>query len=140
MIREATAEDIPGIVAHGRKFHAMSPHVTLGEYDPIAVARMLQFMIEHDDALLLTNGTGAIGGVMAPVYFHPQNRLMEESFWWAEKGGRDLLKAFVERAREMGASAVLLSTLDNDRQGIVDRIVSHAGFRSIERRYVKELT
>ncbi len=139
MIRPATTEDIPHLVEMGREFHAMSPHKPMGEFDGEAVGRMLDFLISSPSALVLTNGDGAIGGVMAPIYFCPTKLMMEESFWWARKGGRDLLREFSVQAKAMGASCIYLSTLRNDRSDIVDRIVSGMGFGMVEHRYVKDL-
>lgn len=115
----------------------MSPHKPMGGFDPEAVARMLAFLI--DNGLVLTNGEGAIGGMMAPIYFNPGKIVMEESFWWARRGGRDLLKEFCRAARAMGADFISLSTLENDRQALVDRLVGSMGFRPLERRYLKDL-
>lgn len=140
MIRKATGTDIPRLVAMGSRFHALSTHKWMGEYDREAVARMLRFMIGNPQALVLTNGEGVIGGMMAPVYFNPSKMMMEESYWYAEKGGRDLLKAFCEEARLMGADYVYLSTLTDERTDVADRIVTRMDFRPVERRYVKELT
>lgn len=139
MTHRATLSDIPGLVSMGERFHAMSPHHGMGEYDRTAVSRMLRFMIANDNCLVLTNGTGAIGGVVAPVFFDPSKMMMEESFWYAGKGGRDLLKAFCAEARLMGADFILLSTLEDDRIKGIDRVVGRMGFAPMERRYIKEL-
>jgi hypothetical protein len=40
----------------------------------------------------------------------------------------------------MGATSIMLSTLENDRSAAVDRIVRHLGFMPIERRYTMKLT
>ena len=88
MIRRAKDTDIPALVAMGRTFHAMAPHSPMGAFDGVGVANVLGFLIESPNALVLTNGEGAIGGVLAPVYFCPSKLMMEESFWWAGRGGR----------------------------------------------------
>lgn len=139
MIRKANEMDIPSIAAMGRKFHAMSTHHHMGEYDEEAICRMLSFMVGSDHAVVLTNGQGFIGGVVAPIYFNPAKLMMEESFWWAERGGRDLLKALEKEAKIMGASCLCLSTLDNDRSNVIGRVVTGSGYAPLERRYVKEL-
>lgn len=139
MIRAATAADVPALVEMGRQFHAMAPHRPMGEFDPEAVARMLSFMVASPQSLVLTNGEGAIGGVMAPVYFNPGKMLMEEAFWWAAKGGRQLLAAFCDASESMGADYVSLSTLDNERSAVIDRVVTRMGFQPVERRYLKGL-
>lgn len=139
-VRLAVEEDIPAIVKMGKEFHAMSPHVGMGEYDEAAIERLLIYLIENDQGVVLWNGTGVIGGLMAPVYFNPDKMMLEEAFWFARKGGRELLKEFQAKAREMGADFVLLSTLVNDFAPVVDRIVTRMGYAPIERRWLKELT
>lgn len=137
--RLATIEDIPALVEMGTKFHAMSPHKWMGEFDDAAIGRMLAFLIDNPAGLVVTNGEGVIGGMMSPVYFNPSKWMMEESFWFAGSGGRDLLKAFNTEARGMGADYVLLSTLENDKSHVIDRVVTRMGFVPLERRYVKGL-
>jgi hypothetical protein len=39
----------------------------------------------------------------------------------------------------MGATSIMLSTLDNERSAAVDRIVRGLGFTPIERRYTMKL-
>lgn len=140
MIRDAAYDDIPALVEMGKEFVAMSPHRGMGAFDAQAVERMFAFLIDEPVGLLLVNGDGFIGGVLQPVYFCPDKIMAEEHFWWARKGGRDLLRAFEKKAREMGASFVSMSTLINDRADIAQRIVTRMGFEPIERRYLKELT
>lgn len=117
----------------------MSPHKSLGAFDADAVARMLRFMASGNGTILLTNGSGAIGGVMAPVYFATWVLMAEESFWWASANGMELLDAFETEAKAMGARFVLLSTLENERSAVIDRIVRRKGYTTVERRHMKEL-
>ncbi len=82
-IRKATTEDIPALVEMGAKFHAMSPHSFMGEYDATGAANVLRFMIESPQSLVLTNGKGMIGGTFAPVFFAPGKWMLEENYWSA---------------------------------------------------------
>jgi hypothetical protein len=65
--------------------------------------------------------------------------MMEEAFWWAEKDGKALLSAFEEESRKRGAHCLYLSTLENERSHVIDRVVRRSGYVPVERRYVKEL-
>lgn len=138
MIRHATIGDVPALVEMGREFWAMSPHRTMGEFTPEAVSAMLVFLIADDKGLVLVNGEGAIGGMMAPIYFDPSKMMIEELFFWSHRGGRELLREFTERSKAMGASCVFLSALENERLPAVNRLFAHAGFRPLERRFVME--
>ncbi len=139
MTRLATVEDIPALVEMGAKFHAMSPHAFLGEYDPAGITNLLTFFVTGNTTILLTNGEGIIGGVLAPVYFAPTKIMAEESFLWARKGGGELLAAFEAEAKGRGAAFVLMSTLENEKVRAMDRVMIRSGYRAVERRYIKEL-
>jgi hypothetical protein len=138
-IREAALADIPALVAIGVKFHAMSPHRGMAEYDTMAVSRVLRFMIESPQSVILTNGSGAIGGTFSPVYFNPAKWQLEENFWYAGRDGMELLTALTEHAMSWGASFVMLSTLENTRSETIDKVLKRKGFVMLERRYMKEL-
>lgn len=138
--RLATLIDVPAIVAMGARFHAMSPHRPVGEYDAAAVARVVRMLITSPDGVVVTNEEGMIGGLIAPVYFSPDVRMLEEHFWWSGKGGRDLLRAFEDEGRRRGAHLVMLSTLENDRSAAIDRLVSRQGYGALEKRYMKRIS
>lgn len=140
MIRAAHQDDIGALVEMGRSFHSMAPHRPMGDFDAYAVGMMLSFLIESPTALILKSDEGAIGGVIAPVYFNPAKKIMEEAFWWSLRGGRSLLSAFEKEASIMGADFITLSTLENEKTCVIDRVVTRMGFRPIERRYLKELS
>lgn len=138
-VKAAQQSDIPALVEMGARFHAMSPHKFMGEYDREGAARVLEFMVTSPQASVLTNGTGLIGGTFAPVYFAPDKWMLEENFWWAGTDGFELLSAHLDRAKEWGAHFYLLSTLENDRSPAINRLVTRKGFKPLERRYIMEL-
>lgn len=138
-VRVATESDVPALLAMGREFHALA-YAGMGNLDEESALQLLRTLIRSARGLVLTNGSGAIGGVISPGWFQTNSMIMEEAFWWsAHGGGRDLLRAFVTRSRAMGATSIMLSTLDNDRHAAVDRIVRGFGFKPIERRYTMAL-
>lgn len=137
--RLARIDDIENLVEMGGRFHAMSPHKTMGRFDPQAMANVIKFMIESTSCAVFTNGNGVIGGTLSPVYFNPSIWQMEENFWWASKDGQELLTALEDFARERGASFLLMSTLENEKSQIVGRLMARKGYEPVEKRYVKEL-
>lgn len=138
-VRPAVESDVPDLIAMGRAFHAYA-YAGMGELDEVKALDLLRALMRSPRGLVLTNGTGSIGGVISPGWFQSGSMIMEEAFWWAGQGGRDLLREFVARSRAMGATSIMLSTLDNDRSAAVDRIVRYLGFTPIERRYTMKLT
>ena len=57
-VRAATEADIAAIVAIGARFHAMSPHRFMGEYDPAGIENTVRYLgVDVEDALLLAERT-----------------------------------------------------------------------------------
>ena len=132
MIRRATVDDIPALVAMGQKFHAMSGQAC--PFDPDASAAFLAQLAASDQAVILTTGAGAIGGVLMPAYCAPSWVMAVELFWWAERDGLHLLRAFEDWARESGAQEVRMTSLAAypraaeilGRRGYAPSEISHA--------------
>lgn len=137
-VRPAVESDVPALLAMGREFHALA-YTSMGALDEASALQLLRSLMRSPRGLVLTNGVGAIGGVISPGWFQAKSLVMEEAFWWSAQGGRDLLREFVIRSRAMGATSIMLSTLDNERTAAVDRIVRRFGFSPIERRYTMKL-
>jgi hypothetical protein len=138
-VRPAVESDVPDLLAMGRAFHAYA-YAGMCDLDEAKALDLLRALMRSPRGLVLTNGKGAIGGVISPGWFQAGSMIMEEAFWWAGTGGRGLLRQFVARSKTMGATSIMLSTLENDRSAAVDRIVRHLGFMPIERRYTMKLT
>jgi len=137
-VRPAVESDVPALLAMGRAFHAYA-YTGMGDLDEARALQLLRSLMASPRGLVLTNGVGAIGGIMSPGWFQAGSMIMEEAFWWAGQGGRELLREFVGRSKAMGATSIMLSTLDNERTAAVDRIVRRHGFTPVERRYTMKL-
>ena len=127
------------LMAMGRTFHAYA-YSDLGPLDESAGEQFLRALIASPRGVVLTNGTGAVGGLLIPVWFQPKTRVLEECFWWSSAtGGRELLSELIEFGRKNGAAGVVLSTIENGRQVAVDRAVRRMGFTPHERKYLLKL-
>ena len=128
MIRPATLADIHRLVGWAQKFHAISGMAA--PFDAEAVPGMLARMIESQDAVVLTSEHGAIGGVLIPAYCAPSWIIAVELFWWAEKDGLRLLRAFEEWAAQKGAQEVRMTSLS--AQPRATEILSRRGYAAAE--------
>jgi GNAT superfamily N-acetyltransferase len=139
MVKQATPDDFPAILKMGRRFHEFSPWRDRPFSDD-ATLEMLHRITESDDAVLFTNGTGILGGVVAPIYFGG-GVVAQELFWFADKGGRELLDAFEQWADDKGASGVLMISLamDEKTDERMGKIYERRGYRLRERNYYKGL-
>lgn len=108
-MRHAALDDIPALVAMGRKFHEQSK-MPFG-FNAGATADFLGGMIESDSTVIIMTDNGMIGGGVIPAYCDPDWRIAVEMFWWADGGGVKLLQAFEKWAAAKGAQEVRMTTL-----------------------------
>lgn len=130
-MRKATAADIPRLIEMGRKFHAQS-QLPFG-FDPVAVENLLTALAIN--GAVIVSDHGAIGGVLNPAYCDPRWIMAVELFWWAEKDGLSLLRAFEEWAAEMGANEVRMTSLASLPRA--DAILRRKGYAATEISYSK---
>ena len=108
-VRPATLDDMPQILVYGAKFYEQSGQPFA--FDSKASERFATILIQSSDAQIFISPTGMIGGVLTPAYCSPDWVMAVEMFWWAEKGGLKLLKAFEGWAQDMGANEVRMTSL-----------------------------
>lgn len=134
MIRRAVAADIPQLLDWGARFHAQG--VAGPRYDREAVAAMLSHLIGGAGAVLM-HDDGMIGGVLAPAYCDPAWLMAVELFWWADRDGMALLRAFEDWARENGAAEVRMTSLATLPRA--DVLLRRKGYAPIEISYTRGL-
>lgn len=133
MIRAATEVDIPALVTMGAAFHAASSLPF--DYDADATAAFLTGIVPAGGCFISPHGM--IGGVLAPAYTQPQWLMAVELFWWAERDGLALLRAFEGWARENGANEVRMTSLHSLARA--DGLLRAKGFDPVEVSYRKAL-
>ncbi|MEX0319020.1 MAG: hypothetical protein AB3N21_13765 [Ruegeria sp.] len=134
-IRPATIEDMPRLMEYARRFHEQSCQPF--PFDEDATARMGEIMIEAPQSTIIIGEAGMIGGALCPAYCAPDWVQAVELFWWAEKGGIALLKAFEDWAQEVGASEVRMTTLAALERA--DRLLRGLSYEPAEISYRKVL-
>lgn len=134
MPREATATDLPHIVAMGRKFHAASGMPMA--FDAEAFGGFVNNMLASDTCCFFVTDGGMICGALSPAYCNPAWVMAVELMWWAEDGqGLGLLSAFEDWARDRGASEVRMTSLHALKPA--ERILSRRGYAPIELSHTK---
>ena len=132
-MRPATSADIPRLVDMGRKFHAASGVAC--PFDEGPVSAVLINLISSPTGCLIVSEGGAIGGMLAPAYCARSWSMAIEMFWWAERDGLRLLRAFEDWAREQGADEVRMTTLSALPRA--DALLRHKGYAPVEISYTK---
>lgn len=133
LIRPGVEADIPRVLDMGAKFHAAGK-IKAG-YDREAVAALLADLIHSDKGCLLVSDFGMIGGALAPAYCDPAHIVAIELFWWAEKGGLQLMQRFEDWARATGAREIRMTSLATLPRA--DALLRRKGFEPAEISYQK---
>lgn len=137
MVREATFDDIPAIMALGREFADEAGVTARVGWDDASVWDLLAGMIESPDGILLVSDNGMIGGV---VYPHPFSgmRVFVEMFWRAKDGqGTALLAAAEAAAKARGAERMFMIAMDDMER--TRRLYARIGYAPVEVQFMKEL-
>jgi GNAT superfamily N-acetyltransferase len=116
MIRPATHEDIPRLVAMGEQFIADSEYWRFVACDPERMGITCAWLINNEtNALLVDADNERIAGMIGLVtYTHPVSGAMvaTELFWWVDPEARDgrrglrLLRAAEAWAKAAGAACI----------------------------------
>lgn len=132
-MKQAAEADIPQLVQWMARFHEASG--TAVPFDPDYTAQFLGGLIRQ--GVILTNGHGMIGGMIAPAFCNGNWLQAHELFWWAERGGLALLRAFEAWAKGEGAAEVRMSSLASLPRA--DAVLRRKGYAATELSYSKVL-
>ena len=105
--------DIPKLCEFIRAFHAQTPWGAI-PLSPASLKHGLQAMILAPDQCVFMHENGAIGGQVAPMKFSAE-LMAQEVFWWAERDGLVLMRAFENWAKEKRAKVVCMASLSDPR-------------------------
>lgn len=148
MIRPATPEDIPAIVAMGEKFHAEAGWADIAEYRPDDCARSIAAMIEGSGIVLVAEREGQVvgmaGGVVGPLYFNAGHVTGQELFLYMTPGLRDgtgarLLAGLEDEARRRGCQSWIMIALDRVSPEATGRLYQRRGYRAAEHSWIRRL-
>lgn len=146
VIRAATADDIPALVALGAEMYPLSVFATQVPYDAASVAETCAALLQHPDAgILVAADEGQVLGMLAllitPLYFNSAVRIASEIAWFmtaTARRGRTairLLQAGERWAQECGAQGMVLSALAKHAE--VGAFYEHWGYALHEASYVR---
>lgn len=151
MIRDATIEDLKGIVHLGKEFFDKAlAHINV-PYDHIQVWHMLHELVKHKDGILLIAEVddqlvGIVGGSLFSWYFNPEYKSGQEIFWYVTPEYRGttigirLLKEMEKQAKEKGASTwIMISEYHMGNYEQLDKLYRKLGYSDHETGYIKEL-
>jgi RimJ/RimL family protein N-acetyltransferase len=149
-VRPATAEDLDRYIELLDDFHQASPMIGVADFNALKTRAFLSASLENDSILLLVGELdGEIVGVTScllyPLYFNPDYQVAQELWWWltpAARGsgvGQAMFKAIEVWAAAKDAKALFMIALEDERAAAMEKVYCRAGFRPLERTFIKEL-
>lgn len=149
IIRDATIDDIPAIVAMGRAFHGEAACSDIVAWDDESAAITARNLIEGDDGILIVatiegESVGMAGGLVHPLYFNHHHRTGQELFWFCPPEhrvgiGMLMLDRLEGAALRLGAQSWSMIALDTVRPQAIGALYRRRGYRASEHSYIKRL-
>lgn len=144
MIRLAEKSDMPELLRMGKAFFDSSSYNQITKFDELSVTAVLNKLIE--DKTLLTDGkTALLGFVVFPMFMNVSTVIAQEQFWWVDEDARgngvgvELLKKAEELAKEYGAKAFSMISLDELNGEKVNKLYLSKGYKRKEQTFLKVL-
>ena len=150
-VRKAIATDLEQYVKLAQDFHEASPMHGVADFDEQGYSNFfLQSIIDPNIGIWLAEIdneiVGITGALVYPLYFSPTNLVAQELWWWltpASRGsgaGGKMFKQIEQWAQEKGAKALFMIALEDDRAAKMEKVYVRAGFKPLERTFIKEVT
>jgi GNAT superfamily N-acetyltransferase len=151
IVRKATETDLPQYLVLAQAFHAASPMHGAIEFDVPGYSQFYLSSLQNDSVgiwLAEIDGqiVGICGAVAYPLYFNPSALVVQELWWWltpASRGsgaGGQMFKQIEQWAKEKNAAALFMIALEDNRAKKMENLYIRAGFKPMERTFIKEVT
>jgi GNAT superfamily N-acetyltransferase len=150
-VRKATESDLSQYVVLAEEFHVASPMHGVISFDSVGYAKFFSESIQNESVgiwLAEVDGlmVGISGAIAYPLYFNPSALVVQELWWWltpearGSGAGGKMFKQIEEWAKERNASALFMIALEDDRAAKMEKLYVRAGFKPMERTFIKEVT
>lgn len=150
-VRKATEADLPQYLVLAQAFHAASPMHGAIEFDVLGYSQFYLSSLQNDSVgiwLAEIDGqiVGICGAVAYPLYFNPAALVVQELWWWltpASRGsgaGGQMFEQIEQWAKEKNAAALFMIALEDNRAKKMENLYIRAGFKPMERTFIKEVT
>jgi GNAT superfamily N-acetyltransferase len=151
IVRTATESDLPKYIVLAESFHMASPmHGVIG-FDAAGYSQFYLSSLQNDSvgiwlAEIDNEIVGICGALVYPMYFNPSALVVQELWWWltpksrGSGAGGKMFKQIEEWAKEHNASALFMIALEDSRAKKMENLYVRAGFKPMERTFIKEVT
>ena len=151
IVRKATEADLPKYIELAKAFHTASPMHGAIDFDPDGYSRFYLSSINQDSigiwlAEIGDKIVGICGALAYPLYFNPSALVVQELWWWltpnarGSGAGTKMFQQIEQWAKEQNATALFMIALEDERAQKMERLYARAGFKPMERTFIKEVT
>jgi len=149
-VRTATLSDLPQYLALAQEFHNSSPMRKVTKFDLEGYAKFYSDSLDNPDVgLWLAELNGAIVGITGAIayslYFSPKNIAVQELWWWLTPyargtgAGKQMFNCIESWAKEKNAAVMFMIALEDERSERMEKLYKRAGFKPLERTFIKEV-
>ena len=150
IVRKATVDDLPKYIVLAQSFHAASPMHGSIEFDSEGYSQFYLTSLQNDCvgiwlAEIDDDIVGICGAVVYPLYFNPSAIVVQELWWWltpksrGSGAGGKMFKQIEAWAKEKNAAALFMIALEDTRAKKMENLYVRAGFKPMERTFMKEV-
>lgn len=150
IVRKATDKDLNQYVTLAQAFHKASPMHGQIDFDVDGYSKFYLSSLENDGvgvwlAEINNEIVGICGAVAYPLYFNPSAIVVQELWWWltpksrGSGAGKEMFKQIESWAKKKNASALFMIALEDNRSKKMENLYARAGFKPIERTFMKEV-
>jgi GNAT superfamily N-acetyltransferase len=151
IVRKATETDLPKYIVLAESFHMASPMHGVIAFDAAGYSQFYMSSLQNDSvgiwlAEIDDEIVGICGALVYPMYFNPSALVVQELWWWltpASRGsgaGGKMFKQIEQWSKEKDASALFMIALEDSRAKKMENLYIRAGFKPMERTFIKEVT
>lgn len=141
-VRDATEDDLPAMLAMGRRFIEQAWSRIGIWYCEESCIGLLRGLMGSDNGILLVapDRTGMIGLIVHAWPFNQHVMTATELFWWSEgKFGAALRRGAEARLRALGIPTLNMACQDHMRSPALERLYRMDGFAPSEHIFIKAL-
>ena len=150
-VRRATIDDLDQYTVLAECFHAASPMHGAIAFDRQGYADFFKASIDQPSVgiwLAESDGKmiGICGALAYPLYFSPNALVVQELWWWLTPESRGtgagamMFKQIELWAKAHKAAALFMIALEDERANKMEKLYTRAGFKPMERTFIKEVT
>lgn len=145
-----TSKDFLEYLNLAKKFHEHSPIKEFADFDVESCLLFLKNATENENIIFLAckdndKIVGITGGLLFPLYFNHNYKVVQEICWWVEpeyrgsKCGSLMYEALENWAKEKQANGMFMIALEDENVETMSKLYTRKGFVGTERTFIKEL-